>query len=55
MFEFVFEHFRDVDRKYVFEVPSAPVALRGQTMMVNLMSRKDLKLASVELVETFGE
>ena len=55
VFESVFDHFRDADRKYVFEITSAPVALRDQTMMVHLMSRKDVKLAAVELVEKFGE
>ena len=55
MFESVFNHFRETDRKYVFEITSAPIALRDQTMMVHLMSRKDVKLAAVELVEKFGE
>ena len=55
MFESVFTHFRETDRKYVFEITSAPIALRDQTMMVHLMSRKDVKLAAVELVERFGE
>ena len=55
VFESVFDHFRNADRKYVLEITSLPVALRDQTMMVHLMSRKDVKLAAVELVETFGE
>ena len=55
MFESVFNHFRETDRKYVFEITSAPIALRDQTMMVHLMSRKDVKVAAVELVEEFGE
>ena len=55
VFESVFNHFRETDRKYVFEITSAPIALRDQTMMVHLMSRKDIKLAAVELVEKFGE
>ena len=55
VFESVFDHFRDADRKYVFEITSAPVALRDQTMMVHLMSRKEIKIAAVELVEKFGE
>ena len=55
VFESVFNHFRETDRKYVFEITSAPIALRDQTMMVHLMSRKDVKLAAVELVEKFGE
>ena len=55
MFESVFDHFRDADRKYVFEVTSTPVSLRDQTMMVHLMSRKEIKIAAVELVEKFGQ
>ena len=55
VFEFVFNHFRHADRRYVFEITSAPVALRDQTMMVHLMSRKDVKLAAVGLVEKFGK
>ena len=47
----VFNHFRETDRKYVFEISSAPIALRDQTIMVHLMSRKDAKLAAVELRE----
>ena len=50
----VFDHFRDVDRNYVFEITSAPVALRDQTKMVHLMSRKEIKLAAVNLVEKSG-
>ena len=55
VFESVFDHFREKDGKYVFEITSAPIALRDQTMMVHLMSRKDIKLAAVELVEKFDE
>jgi hypothetical protein len=55
VFESVFNHFRETDRKYVFEITSAPITLRDQTMMVHLMSRKDIKLAAVEQVERFGE
>ena len=47
--------FRDQDKKYVFEIMSPPVVLRDQEMMVHLMSRKDIKLAAVELVEKFGK
>ena len=50
VFESVFNCFRDSDRKYVFEITSAPVALRDQTMMVHLMSRREIKIAAVELV-----
>ena len=55
VFKSVFDHFRDADRKYVFEITSASVVLRDQSMMVHLMSRKDIKLAGVELVEKFAE
>ena len=55
VFESVFNHFRETDGKYVFEITSAPVALQRQIMMVHLMSRKDVKVAAVELVEEFGE
>ena len=55
VFDSVFNHFRETDSKHVFEITSAPIALRDQTMMVHLMSRKDVKLAAVELVEKFGE
>ena len=55
VFQSVFDHFRDVDRKYVCEITSAPVALRDQRMMVHLMSRKEIKIAAVELVDKFGE
>ena len=52
VFESVFDCFREKDRKYVFEVTSDPVVLRDQSMMVHLMSRKDIKLAAVDLVES---
>ncbi len=46
---------RDADRKYVFEIASKPIVLRDQELMVHLMSRKDIKLAAVELVEKLGK
>jgi len=55
VFESVFVRYREKDRKYLFKITTAPIALRDQTMMVHLMSRKDVKLAAVELVEEFGE
>ena len=55
VFESVFVRFRKDNRKYVFEITSLPIALRDQTMMVHLMSRKEIKLAAVEMVEKFGE
>jgi hypothetical protein len=47
--------FRDEDRKYVFNIVSEPIVLRDQDKMVHLMSRKDIKLAAVELVERLGK
>ena len=55
VFESVFVRLRENDRKYVFEITSVSIALRDQTMMVHLMSRKEIKIAAVELVEKFGE
>ena len=55
VFESAFECFREKDGKYMFEITSTPIALRDQTMMVRLMSRKDVKLAAVGMVEKFGE
>lgn len=54
VFESVFDHFRERDRKYIFEITSVSIALRDQEMMMHLMSRKDIKFAAVELVERFG-
>ena len=53
-FDSEYVHFRDKDRKYVFEIVSTPIVLRHQSTMVHLMPRKDIKLAAVELVETLG-
>jgi len=55
VFDSVFIHFRDADRKYVFEIAPKPIVLRDQELMVHLMSRKDIKLAAVELVEKLGK
>ena len=55
VFDSTFIHFHDADRKYVFEIVSKPIVLRDQDMMVHLMSRKDIKLAAVELVEKLGK
>jgi len=54
VFDSEYDHYRDEDRKYVFNIVSTPIVLRDQEMMVHLMSRKDIKLAAVELVEKFG-
>ena len=55
VFESVFVCYREKDRKYVFQITSAPINLQDQAMMVHLMSRKEIKLSAVELVERFGE
>ena len=55
VFESVYIDFREIDKKFIFEIRTKPIALRDQSMMVHLMSRKDIKLAAVELVEKFGE
>ena len=49
-----YAHLRDEDRKYVFSIVSVPIVLRDQDRMVHLMSRKEIKLATVELVEKLG-
>ncbi len=54
VFDSEYVAYRDKDRKFVFEIISAPIVLRDQELMVHLMSRKDIKLAAVELVERFG-
>ena len=46
--------YRSSDKKYVFRVISKPVVLRNQECMVHLISRKDIKLAAVDLVERLG-
>ncbi len=55
VFDSEYDHFRDEDRKYVFEIASKPIVLCDQDMMTHLMSRKDIKLAAVELVEKLGK
>ena len=55
VFDSVFDHFRSSDRKYVFEIASKPKVLLSQELMVHLMSRKDVKLAAVDLVEKYGK
>ena len=47
VFESVFVCYREKDRKYIFEITSAPIILRDQTMVVHLMSRKDIKLVAL--------
>jgi hypothetical protein len=54
VFDSEYDYYRDEDRKYVFKIVSAPLVLRDQERMVHLMSRKDVKLATIELVEKLG-
>ena len=54
VFDSEYVDYRDEDRKYVFEIVSGPTVLCDQELMVHLMSRKDVKLAAVELVEKLG-
>ena len=51
VFDSEYVDYRDEDRKYVFEIVSVLIFLRDQDIMVHLMSRKDIKLAAMELVE----
>ena len=55
VFDSEYLDFRESDRKYVFRVASKPVVMKDQTMMVHLMSRRDIKMAAVELVERLGQ
>ena len=55
VFDSLYIDFREIDKKFIFEIITKPITLRDQTRMVHLMSRKDIKLAAVELVEKFGE
>lgn len=55
VFDSEYDQFRDEDGKYVFEIASKPIVLRDQELMVHLMSRKDIKLDAVELVEKLGK
>ena len=54
VFDPEYDDYRDEDRTYVFKILSVPIVLRDQEMMVHLMSRKDIKLAAVKLVEKLG-
>ena len=54
VFDSEYDYYRDEDRKFVFKIVSVPMVLRDQEMMVHFMSRKDIKLAAVELVEKLG-
>jgi hypothetical protein len=54
VFDSEYVDYRDENKKYVFEIISVPIFLRDQDMMVHMMSRKDIKLAAVELGDQFG-
>ena len=55
MLESVFMRYKEKERKYVFEITSAPAALRDHSIIVHLMFRSEIKIAAVELVEKLGE
>ena len=55
VFDSVYVDFRALDCKYVFEIVSKSKVLADQELMVHLMSRRDLKLAAVDLVENYGK
>jgi len=55
VFDSEYLSYRKSDKKYVFRVTSKPLILRDQKMMVHLMSRRDVKLEAVELVEALGK
>lgn len=54
VFDSEYDDYRDEGRRYVFKIVSALIVLRNQEMMVHLMSRMDIKLAAVVLVEKLG-
>ena len=54
VFTSVLDRYLDEEKKYVFRIIDAPIVLRDQSFMVHLMSRKDVKLEAVELVEKMG-
>jgi len=54
VFDSEYDNYRDEGRQYIFKIVSVPIVLRDQEMMVHLMSRKDIKIAAVELVEKLG-
>ena len=55
VFDSVYIDFREIDKKFIFEIRTKPIVLLDQTRMVHLMSRKDIKLAAVDLVEKLGQ
>ena len=55
LFDSVYIDFFEIDKKFIFEIRTKPIVLRDQTRMVHLMSRKDVKLAAVDLVEKLGQ
>ena len=55
VFDSVYTDKRDAENKYIFEVKTKPMVLKDQELMVHLMSRKEDKLAAVDLVERLGK
>ncbi len=54
VFDSEYDYFRDEDRKYVFNIVFVSIVLRDQDRVGHLMSRKEIKLATVELREKLG-
>ena len=55
VFDSVFTGKRNAENKYIFEVKINPLILKGSEFFVHLMSRKEDKLAAVDLVERLGK
>ena len=55
VFDSVYTDKRDAENKYIFKVETKPLVLKNQEFMVHLMSRKEDKLAAVDLVERLGK
>jgi len=55
VFDSEYDDYRNEDRKYVFKILFVPIVLRDQELMVHLISRNEIKLAAVELVEKFSK
>ncbi len=55
LFDSVWTGCKNAEDKYVFEIVSAPVILRGSEFFVHLMSPRDVKWEAVKLVEKLGK
>ena len=54
VFDSVYTDKRDAENKYIFEVKTKPLVLKG-SQFFHIMSCKDDKLAAVDLVERLGK